>query len=229
MLLIPQISSFVTMTEVNLLGNMGCVALYCVLSLVMPAILHAEFTLANVSEHHITICTCMQDLVACSIINSSECVCHNYPFSMLEHNDSYSTVTYKHLTVWYTSPLHVARLLNNSEVRHLALVKCDSTKATSLTVNYFTVKRLERLSVSYPYWMPGQNHDIVLGRDVGMPYHEEPRIAVIHTDVLVGKVDLKAYTVKTIVDGTGLTPFADIIMPMDELPDTSSIFVSFLY
>ncbi|MCI4376732.1 uncharacterized protein si:ch73-52p7.1 [Pangasianodon hypophthalmus] len=217
------------MSEMNLLGHMGCVALYCVLSLVMPAILSAEFTLASVSEHHIIICTCMQDLVACSIINSSECVCHNHPFSMLEHDDSPSTVTYKRLTVWYTSPLNVARLLNNSEVRYLALAKCNSARGTSLSVHYFTVRRLERLYISYPFWMPGQNHDIVLGRDVGMPYHEEPRMAVIHTDVLVGKAELKAYTVKTMVDSNGMTPFPEMFMPMDDLPDMSSIFVSFLY
>lgn len=77
--------------------------------------------------------------------------------------------------------------------------------------------------------MPGQNHDIVLGRDVGMPYHEEPRIAVIHTDVLVGKDELKAYTMKTMVDSNGMSPFPEMFMRMDELPDMSSIFVSFLY
>lgn len=208
---------------------MSCVALYCVLSLVMPAILRAEFTLASVHEHHIIICTCMQDLVACSMINSSECVCHNHPFSMLEHNTSPSTVTYKRLTVWYTSPLNVARLLNNSEIRYLALAKCDLVRGTSLSVHYFTVRRLERLYVSYPFWMPGQNHDIVMGRDVGMPYHEEPRIAVIHTDVLVGKAELKAYTVKTMAHTNGMSPFPDLLMPTDELPDTSNTFVSFLY
>lgn len=217
------------MSQVNILGHMGCFALYCVLSLVMPAILSAEFTLASVSEHHIIICTCMQDLVACSIINSSECVCHNHPFPVLEHNGSPRTVMYKRLTVWYTSPLNVARLLNNSEIRHLALAKCNSGGDTSLSVHYFTVRRLEKLYISYPFWMPGQNHDVVLGRDVGMPYHEEPRIAVIHTNLLVGKVELKAYTVKTRVDSNDMTPFPEMSMPMDELAEMSSIFVSFLY
>ncbi|KAI5108554.1 uncharacterized protein si:ch73-52p7.1 [Silurus meridionalis] len=218
------------MSEMYLLGHVGCVALYCVLCLVMPAILSAEFTLASVSEHHIIICTCMQDLVACSMINSSECVCHNHPLSMLERVGSHSAVTYKRLTVWYTSPLNVARLLNNSEIRHLSLAKCSSARGTSLSVEYFTVRRLERLYVSYPFWMPGQNHDVVLGRDVGMLYHEEPRIALIHTDVLVGKVELKAYTVKTMVDSNGMVPFPEMVdVSVDDLPDMSNIFVSFLY
>lgn len=217
------------MSELNLLGPMSCVTLSCVLSLIMPAILRAEFTLASVSEQHIIICTCMRDLVACSIINSSECVCHNHPLSMLEHSDSPSTVMYKRLTVWYTSPFNVARLLNNSEVRHLVLAKCNPEKGASMSVHYFTVRRLERLYVSYPFWMPGQNHDVVLGRDMSMPYHEEPRIAVIHTDVLVGKAELKAFTIKTRLESDGMNPFPELFTPMDDLTDMSSIFVSFLY
>ncbi|XP_062851069.1 uncharacterized protein si:ch73-52p7.1 [Trichomycterus rosablanca] len=201
---------------------MGCIALLSVLCLVMPVLLRAEFTLVNVREHSLYICTCMQDLVACSVINSSECDCDN-------HADNPHVVTYKRLTVWYTSPFNVARLLNNSEIRHLILAKCDSTSGTPPSLDYFIVKRLERLTILYPFWTPGQNYDIVLGREMGVLYHEEPRIAVIHTVVLTGKVGLKAYTVKTKVDSNGMIPFPYVFVSLDGLPEMSNISVTFLY
>uniref|UniRef100_A0A3B4EIN1 Si:ch73-52p7.1 n=2 Tax=Pygocentrus nattereri TaxID=42514 RepID=A0A3B4EIN1_PYGNA len=136
------------------------------------------------------------------------------------------TLQYKRLTVWYTSPLNVARLLNNSEVRHLVLVKCDPTEEELPPLDHFVVRRLERLSVSYPFLRPGQIHDVVLGREVGAPYHEEARIAVIHTAVLAGKAELKAYTVKTEVDSKGMMSFPNVFMSHEGLPEMTRMFVT---
>ncbi|KAI4902738.1 hypothetical protein NFI96_014059 [Prochilodus magdalenae] len=196
----------------------------------MPTLLHGEFTLAFVREHSLLICMCTQDLVACSVINSSECNCVDRPLSEpQEQVHGTSMVQYKRLTVWYTSPLNVARFLNNSEVRHLVLVKCDTTEAELPPVDHFVVRRLERLSISYPLWRPGQIQDMVLGRDMGALYHEEARIAIIHTAVLVGKTGPKAYTVKTEVDSRGMMSFPNLLMSGEGLPEMATMFVTFVY
>ncbi|KAL7890419.1 hypothetical protein AOLI_G00026770 [Acnodon oligacanthus] len=213
----------------TLWGHMGVVALHCVLCLVMPTLLRGEITLACVREHSLFICACTQDLVACSVINSSECDCVDHPLSTPQQAEGPGTVQYKRLTVWYTSPLNVARLLNNSEVRHLVLVKCDPTGEELPPLDHFVVRRLERLSVSYPFLRPGQIHDVVLGREMGAPYHEEARIAVIHTAVLAGKAGLKAYTVKTEVDSKGMMSFPNVFMSHEGLPEMARMFVTFVY
>lgn len=137
-----------------------------------------------------------------------------------------TTVHSKQLTVWYTSSLNVARLLNNSEVRHLVLVKCNSAGDELLPFDHFTVRRLERLSV---FWRPEQSQDLVLGRDMGALYHEEARIAVIQAAVLTGKAKLKAFTVKTKVDSQGMMSFPNVFMSHDGLPEMASMFVTFVY
>lgn len=57
----------------------------------------------------------------------------------------------KRLTVWFTSPSNAARLLNNSEVKHLTLTYCDPGGARgtpSFPVDgHFAVLYLERLTV----------------------------------------------------------------------------------
>ncbi|XP_072533284.1 uncharacterized protein [Salminus brasiliensis] len=213
------------------LGHVGCVVLYCVLCLVMPTLLRGEFTLAYVREYSLFICVCTQDLVVCSVINSSECDCADHPLSMPQQQQTHGPgmVHFKRLTVWYTSPLNVARLLNNSEVRHLALIKCDLASSDLPLFDHFAVRRLERLSVSYPFWRPGQSHDVFLGRDMGALHHEEARIAVIHAAVLSGTDRLKTYTVKTEVDSKGMMSFPNVLMSNDGLPEMASMFVTFVY
>ncbi|XP_066536009.1 exosomal polycystin-1-interacting protein isoform X2 [Hoplias malabaricus] len=213
----------------TVLGHTGCVVLYCVLGLVMPRLLRGEFTLAFVREDSLLICLCSQDLVACSVINSSECYCDDRPLFTLEQAHGPGTVYYKRLTVWYTSSLNVARLLNNSEIRHLALFKCDSTVDELLPFDHFSVRRLERLSVSFPLRRSGQSQDVVLGRDMGAPYHEEARIAIIHRAVLAGNTGFKAYTVRTEVDSKGMVSFPNIFMSHEGLPEMTSMFVTFVY
>ncbi|XP_030628195.1 uncharacterized protein LOC115810406 [Chanos chanos] len=211
--------------------HLGCVILSCLVWLTLPAFPWSEFKLAYVTDHSLIKCTCVKDLAAC-VIDSSECNCKNQSFSALWLASSSSLVHVKRLTVWYTSPLNVALLLNHSEIRHLSLVRCNSSEgkptSTSFT-DYFAVQQLERLTVSFPLWRSGQTQDIVLGRDMGALYHEEARLAIIQTSVLLGETNLKAYTVHTIVDSSGLPAFPNLFTFQDGLPETSSIFVTFLY
>ncbi|KAJ8372548.1 hypothetical protein AAFF_G00281530 [Aldrovandia affinis] len=195
----------------------------------IPALLCRDFSLAYVTEHSLYMCTCVQGLAACGVINSSQCSCKDHPFSVLQRPGGSSMVHAKCLTVWYTSPLNVALLLNNSEVRHLSLVRCSPPGGKAASHDSFSVQRLERLSVSYPAWRAGQSHDVVLGRDMGVPYHEEARVAIIHTSILMGKATLKAYTVQTKADANGVLPFPNVRMSQIGLPEASVMFVTFLY
>ncbi|XP_065105735.1 uncharacterized protein [Paramisgurnus dabryanus] len=215
-----------SLSEMILCGQMGFAVLYCILWFTTPVFLRSEFKVAYVTEHSVYMCTCVQDLAFCEEMNSSECNnCRDHS-SVLQ---SPSPVQKKRLTVWYTSPLEVALLLNNSEVRHLTLVQCRPANDQPISFDYFAVQRLERLTVSYPFWKPDRSYDVIIGKERGAPYHEEARIAIIHTSVLTGKTELKSYTVQTEVDRTGLTSFPNIFMSHNGLLEMSRIFITFLY
>lgn len=198
----------------NYFSHMVCITMCCVLCNIMPTVMHAEFIIASVQDHSLNMCSCMQDLVTCSVISPSLCNCHNHPSI---------PVTFKLLTVLYNSPFSVVQLLNNSEIRHLTLAKCNTSGSMLPSFDYFTVKRLEKLSILYP----GKRIEIELSTD--MPYQEEPMIAVIHTGILLGETSVKAYTVKTLVDSNGIIPFPNAFMSVEGLPEQSSVFVTFLY
>lgn len=209
-----------------LCSQMSFAVLYCILWLAAPAVLRSEFKVAYVNERNVYMCTCAQDLSSCEM-NSSECNNCKDHSSVLQKAES--PVQRKSLTVWYTSPLNVALLLNNSEVRHLTLVQCKPSDDQPVPFEYFTVQRLEVLTVSYPLREPGQGYDIIIGKDRDAPYQEEARIAVIHTSVLTGKTELKSYTVQTKVDRSGMMSFPGIFMSRVALSEISRIFVTFLY
>ncbi|KAI2657447.1 si:ch73- precursor [Labeo rohita] len=208
-------------------SQMSFAVLYCVLWLAAPAFLRSEFKVAYVTERNVFMCT---DQALCEKMNSSEfsnCKDHS---SFLRKAESQSQpVQKKRLTVLYTSPLNVALLLNNSEVRHLTLIQCKSAAEQPVPFEYFTVQRLESLTVTSRFWKPGQNNEIIIGKDRDAPYHEEARIAVIHTSVLTGKTEPKSYTVQTKVDRSGMTSFPDIFMSQNDLSEMSRLFVTFLY
>ncbi|XP_077080135.1 uncharacterized protein LOC143732695 isoform X2 [Siphateles boraxobius] len=199
-----------------LCSQMSFAALFCILWLASPA---------YVTERNVYMCTCAQDLGFCEKMNSSECNNCKDQSSVLQRAENPSPVQKKHLTVWYTSPLNVALLLNNSEVRHLSLVQCKPADDQPIPVEYFTVQRLETLKVTYPFI---GSHNVFIGKDRDAPYQEEARIAVIHTSVLTGKSQLKSYTVQTEVDRRGMMSFPDIFMSRVALPEMR-IFVTFLY
>ncbi len=204
---------------------MSFAVLCCILWLAAPAVLRSEFKVAYVTEHSVYMCPCAQDLAFCEM-NSSEFSNCKDQSSVLHRAESPSPLHKKHLTVWYSSPLNVALLLNNSEVQHLSLIQCRPADEQPVPFEYFTVQRLETLTVSYK---PGQSYDITVGKDRDALYHEEARIAVIHSSVLTGKTEPKSYTVQTEVDRSGTMSFPNIFMSRNGLSEMSRIFVTFLY
>ncbi|XP_064173655.1 uncharacterized protein si:ch73-52p7.1 [Anguilla rostrata] len=210
----------------QLAGRLGRVVLTCVIWTAVPVLLWSDFKLAYVTEHSLYMCSCAHGLIPCGVINSSQCSCKDRPLTALRHGDGSGPVRAKRLTVWYTSPLNVALLLNNSEVRHLSLVRCKAPGGRGGSYQYFSVQQLERLTVSH--WQAELGHSMELGKDLG-PHTEEARVAIIHTSVLTGKAALKAYTVRATVDADGLLPFPDMSMSPAGLPATAVMFVTFLY
>ncbi|NP_001314794.1 uncharacterized protein isoform X1 [Danio rerio] len=207
-------------------GGMSLAVLSCILWLAAPALLRSEFKVAYVTESNVYMCT---ELAFCEKMNTSElgnCRDHS---EVLQKTPKPSPVQKKRLTVWYTSPLNVALFLNNSEVRHLSLVQCKPPAEQPVLSEYFTVQRLETFTITYPFRKPEQSYDFVIGKDRDAPYHEEARIAVIHTSVLTGKTELKSYTVQTKVDHSGMMSFPEIFMSRSGLLEMSRIFVTFLY
>lgn len=209
-----------------LCSQMAFAVFHCIMWFTVPVLLRSEFKVAYVTERSIYTCTCAQELAFCEKMNSSECSNCNDQTSVLQRGERPIPVQKKRLTVWYTSPLNVALLLNNSEIRHLSLVQCRPASDQPIAIDFFTVQRLETLTVT---WRPGQSHDVIIGKDRGAPYHEEARIAVIHTSVLTGKTELKSYTVQTKVDHSGTMSFPDIFLSRTGLSELSRIFVTFLY
>lgn len=204
----------------QLLGQLGRAVLTCVVWAAVPVLLWSDFKLAYVTEHSLNMCSCVRGLVPCSAINSSQCNCTQ------RHGDGSGLVHAKRLTVWYTSPRNVALLLNNSEVRHLSLIRCQAPGGGKASYQYFSVQRLERLTVSY--WQAERGHSMELGTDLA-PHTEEARVAIINTSILMGKAALKAYTVQTKVDANGVLPFPNMCMTPAGLPATDVMFVTFLY
>ncbi|XP_026135029.1 uncharacterized protein LOC113113083 isoform X2 [Carassius auratus] len=197
--------------------------LCCILRLSVPAFLRPEFSVAYVTERNVFMCTQVH-LAFCEEMNSSEFSSCKDQSSVLDRAESPSTLHRKNLTVWYSSPLNVALLLNDSEVTHLSLIQCKSAAQQPVPFEYFTVQRLQTLTVTYPFGPPGQR--LITGKDRD---HEEERIAVIHTSVLTGKTELKSYTVQARVDRSGRMPFPNIFMSRNRLSEMSRIFVTFLY
>lgn len=214
--------------QMILCSPMSFAVLCCILWLAAPAFLRSECKVAYVTERSVYMCPCAQDLAFCEM-NSSEFSNCKDQSSVLHRADSPSPVHKKHLTVWYSSPLNVALLLNNSEVQHLSLIQCKPPAEQPVPFEYFTVQRLESLTITYPFRKPGQSYDITIGKDRDAPYHEEARIAVIHSSVLTGKTELKSYTVQTKVDRSGMMSFQNIFMSRNGLSEISRIFVTFLY
>lgn len=80
--------------------------------------------------------------------------------------------------------------------------------------------------MSYTMWLSGQTHDTILGRDVGAPYYKEAGLGIIHSSVLLGESNVKAYTIQTNIDSneSSLPQISKV-----KLPETSCIFVTFIY
>lgn len=257
-----------------------------VLLCVSVALQRSDMRLAYVTHNSFYYYSCSQDPQPCSVSSLTDCRCKDIQLSTLHRPQSHSSPVFRmrRLTVWYTSPSNTARLLNNSEVRHLTLVYCGTggsretaTHGSAPVDGHFAVQHLERLSVvnltqapaqdtkvkntdperdngahfdrnrykdrdtnvdliadlnTYSdalsvAWSSPQIQDIFLGRELGAAYHEQARLAIIHSSVLGCAAEVKVYTVQTHIDSDGVLPFPELHLP--KLPETSVIYVSFVY
>lgn len=100
----------------------------------------------------------------------------------------------------------------------------DRDNGAHLDTNTFNRNVLKRdsLALSSP-----QIQDIFLGRELGAAFHEQARLGIIHSSVLEWGAVVKAYTVQTHIDDDGMLPFPDL--HLSKLPETSVIYVSFVY
>ncbi|XP_041644698.1 uncharacterized protein si:ch73-52p7.1 [Cheilinus undulatus] len=252
--------------------------LLCVLLCLSVALQRSDLRVAYVT-HNSFFYACSQDPQPCSEPSLADCRCKDIQHR--SHSHSPPVFRMRRLTVWFTSPLNTALLLNNSEVRHLTLIHCGvggikGAHSSSLE-GHFAVQHLERLTVVNMLQRPVQNspdennakstdsnsdperdngahldsnrynkdidtnmdlvdlkgnyspliQDLFLGRELGAAYHEQARLGVIHSSVLEWGAAIKAYTVQTHINNDGLLPFPDLYLP--KLPETSVIYVSFVY
>lgn len=219
----------------TLQGMCERMVLSCLLWLTMAhGLVRSEFHVAYVTDHSLRTCECERQLPNCSDPDASECICKDLSLQRAEGN----SLQRRSLTVWYSSPPNVALLLHNAEVRHLSLGWCSTLAVASSGISAglkpspenFVVQRLEQLTVCQPPCQPNFSQEMYLGREMGAAHHEEARIAVINTAALAGELNLKAYTVRTGLDANGHLPFPDLQkLPREGLPDSSNIFVTFLY
>ncbi|KAF3708071.1 hypothetical protein EXN66_Car001244 [Channa argus] len=117
------------------------------------ALKRSDLRLAYVTHNSFFYYSCSQDPQPCIISSLSDCRCKDIQLSTLHRPQSHSSPVFRmrRLTVWFTSPLNMALLLNNSEVRHLTLVHCDPEGSrgspSSSLEGHFAVQHLERLTV----------------------------------------------------------------------------------
>ncbi|XP_074531967.1 uncharacterized protein LOC141795101 [Halichoeres trimaculatus] len=257
--------------------------LLCVLLCVSATLQRSDLRLAYVTHNSFSYYSCSQDPQPCSILSLTDCRCKDIQLSMLHRPQLHPSPVFRmrRLTVWFTSPLNTARLLNNSEVRHLTLIHCGPRGTPSSALEgHFAVQHLERLTVVNLVPWPDHNfpdvnkakntdlnsdtdngahlgtnrynrgpdtnldlvvdmtgdylalsspqiQDLFLGRELGAAYHEQARLGIIHSSVLEWGAVVKAYTVQTHIDNNGMLPFPDLHLP--KLPETSTIYVSFVY
>lgn len=259
--------------------------LLCTLLFVSAALQHSDVRLISEAHNSFFDYSCSQEPQPCSMSSLAYCRSKEIQLSALHrpHSRSPPALQARRLTVWFTSPMQVVHLLNNSEVRHLTLVHCGpedakawSPSSSPLRSGHFTVQHLERVTVvtlqqrllvhsldgnrarssdSYSATngegaghlgtnrfsktkytngdlLPGfrkdsKVQDILLGRELGAAYYEQARLAVVHSSVLELGALVKAYTVLTHIDSHGTLPFPGLQLP--KLPETSTIYVSFVY
>ncbi|KAM4590832.1 uncharacterized protein PAE49_012461 isoform 1-T2 [Odontesthes bonariensis] len=106
-----------------------------------------DLYLACVTHNSFFYYSCSQEPQPCSASSLTDSRCKDIRSQLHSAPDA----EIKTLTVWFTSPPNVSRLLNNLDVRHLTLIRCGpggSKAAPNFSLDeYFAVKRLERLTV----------------------------------------------------------------------------------
>lgn len=127
--------------------------LLCVLLCVSVALQRSDLRLAYVTHNSFFYYSCSQIPQPCSTPSLADCRCKDITLSALHRPQSHSSPLFqmRHLTVWFTSPLNTARLLNNSEVWHLTLIHCGpggSRGTPSFSPEgHFAVQHLKRVTL----------------------------------------------------------------------------------
>lgn len=129
--------------------------LLCALLCVSAALQHSDVRLISETHNSFFDYSCSQEPQPCSMSSLAYCRSKEIQLSPLHRPRSPPVLQARRLTVWFTSPMQVVHLLNNSEVRHLTLVHCgpgeakawSSSSSSSLRSGYFTVQHLERVTV----------------------------------------------------------------------------------
>ncbi|XP_028982824.1 uncharacterized protein si:ch73-52p7.1 [Betta splendens] len=128
------------------------------LLLASVALQRSDLRLAYVTRDSFFYYSCGRDPPPCSVSSLGDCRCRDVQLAALRRPQSHSSPVFRmrRLTVWFTSPLNLALLLNNSEVRHLTLIHCGAGGApSSFLEGYFAVQHLERLTVVNLQQRPG--------------------------------------------------------------------------
>lgn len=103
----------------------------------------------------------------------------------------------------------------------------SATNGESLDTNHFSRGKYTNLDSFPGLRKDSKVQDILLGRELGAAYYEQARLGVVHSSVLELGALVKAYTVLTHIDSHGTLPFPELQLP--KLPETSTIYVSFVY
>lgn len=124
--------------------------LLCVLLSVPMALQRPDVHLVYVTHNSFFYYSCSQDPQPCSVSSLVDCRRKDVQLSTLHRPQLLSSpiLRMRRLSVWFTSSLNTARLLNNSEVRQLTLIRCDAGgMPSSVLKGHFVVQNLEQLTV----------------------------------------------------------------------------------
>ncbi|CAL1577830.1 unnamed protein product [Knipowitschia caucasica] len=119
----------------------------CLWCALLSVAVSLDLRVAYVTHSGLHYYSCVHEPQACSLSALSDCSCEDLQLSS-------PALQLVRLTVWYTSTSSAARLLNNSEVKHLTLIRCaaggprGAAPQDNLSQNgYFAVQHLEWLTV----------------------------------------------------------------------------------
>lgn len=130
--------------------------LWCLLFTVAVCLQCSDLQLAYVTHNSQYYYSCEHDPPPCSLSSLTDCSCEDLQLSMSHSDHLHSSPAFrvKQLTVWYTSASNTARLLNNSVIRQLTLIRCGAGGPRGAAFNepviqegYFAVQHLEHLTV----------------------------------------------------------------------------------
>lgn len=174
------------------------------------------------------------------LLNNSEVrhltLVHCGPGEAKAWSSSPSSVRSGHFTVQHLERVTLVTLQQRPVVHSLDGNRARSSDSYSATngegAGHLGSNRFSKSKYTNGDLIPGLRkdskvQDILLGKELGAAYYEQARLAVVHSSVLELGALVKAYTVLTHIDTHGTLPFPELQLP--KLPETSTIYVSFVY